>query len=876
MDILIYLAKASALVILFYLVYVVLLKRDTYHNFKRGFLVFGLISALLLPAITYNDYVEVNYKVAYTNSYKNSFLYEYNYSPEDLILPEESIQGQPVDWQTIAVYFYLTVASIILLFYVFTYLKIALVLGKVDHVKEGKYKVYELRNLNTPFSFFNHIVLSNLQISVAEKQMIIAHEKVHASHYHGLDNLLINLITPFLWFNPFIWLYRKEIKQNLEHIADKYALETISDKKAYQYLLLDQVLPVHSNTIHSHFFQPSIKQRIMMINKAKTSKLYMLKSTLILPVLVIFFINFQAKLVAQTTEPKDTLTMQSKTTDKSPWFITIGETKIDYYETDNYNPFKKKDYKGLTVDNYTSNHLNYNVYYTYKGDSTFSVNVPPSIKDKVKQAKGLNKRLIVKFDKTASAEYLEYVKTFLRHKVGLFIHYSDVNFNEDDVLTSIALEVIARGGVKGDFEQKGVNPIKEFYVYRDFSSNAPSPFGIRFELPEFPEKTDIGEQISTFVISPNQSFSFEATNDALSLQELGDIKTFIVNGKTIDPENTDNTTVMIDSYKYLNDETLSISGEIYKGKEFDEVFKDDKKLKIKLENKSFIIFNGKDKPAAMMLNISKDTINSFQNQRQVNSDNDNKYDTKIGKVNINYQEQQQSNGNKVLEIVDGQKVNRFFIAINQRADKAYLEFVKDYLDREHDVKVNFSKLKYDKDELLTGIKVKLKINDGFEGSYSKSGNTPIDEFYIYQNFAKDAKHVFGLGELPEEYHKDVNAKVHTSFTISPENYSANSKPSEHKALVDLSSVETYIINGKKRELKDISKLIVLPESYEFIDEQTFKVEGKELKGDDFNAFFQPNDDEFTNKKVIFFMNSKAIFSLYSKSKSEKTDSKNPE
>ncbi len=40
------------------------------------------------------------------------------------------------------------------------------------------------------------------------------------------------------WYNPFAWLIKKVIRQNLEFIADQKVLQNGLDKKQYQYLLL--------------------------------------------------------------------------------------------------------------------------------------------------------------------------------------------------------------------------------------------------------------------------------------------------------------------------------------------------------------------------------------------------------------------------------------------------------------------------------------------------------------------------------------------------------------------------------------------------------------------------------------------------------------
>jgi len=45
---------------------------------------------------------------------------------------------------------------------------------------------------------------------------ILIHEKVHVSGRHTLDILLAEMAVVLQWFNPFAWLYRREVENNLE------------------------------------------------------------------------------------------------------------------------------------------------------------------------------------------------------------------------------------------------------------------------------------------------------------------------------------------------------------------------------------------------------------------------------------------------------------------------------------------------------------------------------------------------------------------------------------------------------------------------------------------------------------------------------------
>ena len=102
-------------------------------------------------------------------------------------------------------------------------------------------------------------------------EQIIAHEKVHANQYHSIDILLTQLACVVLWFNPFIWLYNKDLKQNLEFSADHDTVNNAVCKKAYQYTLLKTSVPTYQLALSNNFYNSLIKKRIVMLQKSKSA-----------------------------------------------------------------------------------------------------------------------------------------------------------------------------------------------------------------------------------------------------------------------------------------------------------------------------------------------------------------------------------------------------------------------------------------------------------------------------------------------------------------------------------------------------------------------------------------------------------------------------
>src|SRR5690606_8023757 len=140
--------------------------------------------------------------------------------------------------------------------------------------------------------------------SEEELQNIIAHEKIHCKQKHSFDVLFSELFAVVFWFNPFVWFYKKAIQQNLEFIADQNAIKTSENKVNYQKTLLKITLNPKDLALANPFFQPLIKKRIMMLNKNQSKQRNVWKYGVVLPLLVLFMIQFQTKVVAQEKESK--------------------------------------------------------------------------------------------------------------------------------------------------------------------------------------------------------------------------------------------------------------------------------------------------------------------------------------------------------------------------------------------------------------------------------------------------------------------------------------------------------------------------------------------------------------------------------------------
>ena len=311
----IFIAKSSGLLVLFYCAYYFLLRKETFFNSSRWFLLAGLVTSVVLPFLVYTKIIWVDPTPLPVMNYSQVYI------PQTIV--KESFQ---INWN----YFVLAIYSIGFLGLI---IKFAIDFYSLNSVLKGKkiqqqadFKFIDINENIAPFSYFDYIVYNSSMYTASELESIIEHEKVHSDQNHTVDVLISRVFCVLFWFNPIIWLYKKAILQNLEFIADSEAAKKISDKKAYQYTLLKITTHESCVAITNHFYQSLIKKRIVMLNKNQSKKRNYWKYYAIIPALVAFVFLFQIKTIAQEkkeaqevsekTDPVYVLKFQKNTTDQ--------------------------------------------------------------------------------------------------------------------------------------------------------------------------------------------------------------------------------------------------------------------------------------------------------------------------------------------------------------------------------------------------------------------------------------------------------------------------------------------------------------------------------------------------------------------------------
>jgi beta-lactamase regulating signal transducer with metallopeptidase domain len=291
-TIFIYLLKSSGLIAMFYLAYHFLLRKETFFDSNRWFLLSGLITSLLLPLYFIK-------KVVYVERPKYTMDDLIAFSNQNPVTVNEISAVEAFDWMQLVWVSYIIIASFLVIKIIMNFISLYRMLFQQQIIKKEQFKLVNLNQNIAPFSFFNYIVINPDLYTNEELQSILLHEKIHSQEKHSIDVLVAKLFCVVFWFNPFVWLYKKAILQNLEYIADQKAMQQIEDKKSYQRALLKVVINQNCLSITNNFYQSLIKKRIVTLNKNQSQKRNSLKYVLIIPALIGFILLFQIQTIAQ-------------------------------------------------------------------------------------------------------------------------------------------------------------------------------------------------------------------------------------------------------------------------------------------------------------------------------------------------------------------------------------------------------------------------------------------------------------------------------------------------------------------------------------------------------------------------------------------------
>ncbi len=428
MELLLYLSKSAGVLSLFYIVYFLFLRNETFFSFNRHFLLIGIFTSFFFPFVTFTQTIFIKAPA-------------YQQLEASQILAIEPVQNGPfLSLEMIFTIFYGVGFILLFMRFLWQLVTLFLLLKKNPPKSINGFKIIEVSEYISPFSFFTYIVYNPKMHPKEEMEMILKHEKAHCQQFHSADVLLSNLLIIVQWFNPLAWGYKKSLEQNLEFLADHKTAKQVPSKKMYQMALVKassaNVMPAPTN----YFYKSFIKKRIVMLNKTHSKKQNVLKSIILLPLLAAFL-----------------------------WSFNVSE-KIQYLEAENHNPetpsnvVAPQSIKGKNGGNQTNS------------TKTETGKIPQNISSKEqKQSVSENrphhfaqdsvKSFQVVITKSTTAEELEAQKQRLKKEYGATLNFSDIHYNSQGEITAISISFSDKNGNKNNYSVNSDEPISDYVLY---------------------------------------------------------------------------------------------------------------------------------------------------------------------------------------------------------------------------------------------------------------------------------------------------------------------------------------------------------------------------------------------------------------------------
>lgn len=237
-------------------------------------------------------------------------------------------------------------------------------------ILDGKFRIIEITGDKAPCSFGNNIFINPEKYDWDTYNQILLHEKVHIQQGHSADILLAELVLVFQWFNPFAWLYRGELENNLEFLTDEAVLgHNPVEKESYQMSLLKVSVPHLALSVTTNYNQSLLKKRIVMMNAKRSNIHTMWKYFILLPLMAglacalnqTAFSQSKAKTKNKTTASHGQSFHQNwGATDmrEGTWFATIKGEKVrmefrnddDDHNWSNSDSFLLSEFSSLPKD----------------------------------------------------------------------------------------------------------------------------------------------------------------------------------------------------------------------------------------------------------------------------------------------------------------------------------------------------------------------------------------------------------------------------------------------------------------------------------------------------------------------------------------------
>ena len=269
---LVYILKASAVLAAFYLLWRFTLRGKTLHAESRLYLLATMAFSFVVPllVLTFSRTVELPTE---TVSAGDPVLFDTQPAPN---------VGTVSVWGVLSV-LYCIGAVAVLLYNIYAVASVRrLISSSSDAVLPDGTEVKVSSKVKVPFSFFSTMVVPENDMPSPDRALV-THEKAHIRLGHSADIQLCGAVCALQWFNPFVWLLRKDLRSIHEFQADAAVIDSGVRVTDYQIFLVEEVLSSGGYPLVSNLTSGNLKNRIDMMNASISSRRPLARLLLVVP-----------------------------------------------------------------------------------------------------------------------------------------------------------------------------------------------------------------------------------------------------------------------------------------------------------------------------------------------------------------------------------------------------------------------------------------------------------------------------------------------------------------------------------------------------------------------------------------------------------------
>ena len=276
-DFILYLGQSAVCLAALYLLYKATMSYETLHRLNRVVLLGSVMLAAVLPLchIKIEKEIEVVPQVAVADNIAMN-----------MVVAEQGVDAVAVA-RGVVVALFLLGAAVMVARLVMSQLSVwRVVRSGEQRPLDGDVMLSVVEKLPTPFSWFSRVVVDR-DDEQSNLDLVLEHELAHIRLHHSWDVLAVDIALCVWWFNPALWLLRRELQSLHEYQADDAVLRRGIDAKTYQILLIKRAVGSRLHSVANCLNHSNLKNRITMMCKKNSSRWSAAKLLLVLPLVAI-------------------------------------------------------------------------------------------------------------------------------------------------------------------------------------------------------------------------------------------------------------------------------------------------------------------------------------------------------------------------------------------------------------------------------------------------------------------------------------------------------------------------------------------------------------------------------------------------------------